>query len=87
MTEQQIYRRVRKVVSESLGIMEHDLLPGLRITEDLHADSMQVVTILIALDDEFDTEFRLEDIPTQAVTLKWISEFVELTISSDRARV
>ena len=87
MTEQQIYRRVRKVVSETLGITQHELQPGARITEDLHADSMQVVTILIALDHEFDTEFRLEDIPAQGVTLQWISEFVELTIAADRARV
>jgi acyl carrier protein len=84
MTEQQIYRRVRKIVAETLRITELELLPGSRITEDLHADSMQVVTILIALDAEFDTEFRLEDIPHQIVTLKWISEFVELTIAADR---
>jgi acyl carrier protein len=87
MTEQQIYRRVRKVVAETLGVTEHELQQDMRITEDLHADSMQVVTILIALDDEFDTEFRLEDIPPEAVTLRGISEFVELTIAANRARV
>ncbi len=87
MTKQQIYRRVRKVVAETLGIAEQELLPGLRLTEDLQADSMQMVTILIALDDEFDAEFRPEDIPPHAVTLQWISEFVELSIAADRARV
>ncbi len=86
MTEQQIYRRVRKVVAETLAITEHELRPGTRITEDLKADSMQVVAILIALDDEFDTEFRPEDIPSQSVTLRWITEFVALTITAQQTR-
>lgn len=81
MSEKEIFARVRKVVAETLGVEETALSEGTKVREDLGADSMQVVTIVIALDEEFDTEFNTDDLPQEAITLKWISDFVEGAIA------
>ena len=52
-----------------------------RIREDLGADSMHVVTLIIALDEAFDAEFSLEDVPKEGVTVAWVAEYVARTLN------
>ena len=81
MSEQEIYARVCRVIADTLEIGEIELSESTRVKEDLGADSMQVVTIIIALDHEFDTEFNMAELPNEPITLKWIADFVERTIA------
>lgn len=76
MHKLEIIERVNKVVSETFQIPITELSPSLRVKEDLGADSIQVVALMIALDAEFDIEFCVEKIPSQGVSIGWICEFV-----------
>jgi acyl carrier protein len=45
--------RVRRLVAEHLGVSSDDLTPDVSLTEDLAADSLDLVELALALEDEF----------------------------------
>ena len=55
----EIFQRVRKVVAEVLKIGEDRVSLESRFQEDLNADSFDTLSLLVALEDEFDR--TLED--------------------------
>ncbi len=81
-----ISARVVRVLAETLEIPAASCAPQTRIKADLGADSMQMVTLMIALDEEFDVEFNVEAIPTAEVTVAWVIEFVTATIDAAQAK-
>ncbi len=84
MVDLEIFRRVLKVVAEVLSVPESSLTGSVKIKEDLGADSMQVVTLMIALDDEFDAEFDIDDLPVGDVTIDWVCDFVHAALAGTR---
>jgi len=76
---------VFRVVAETFPDHEVPLSPETRIKQDLGADSMQLISLMIALDAEFDAEFAVENIPSDDVTLEWICRFVHDTLLSSNA--
>jgi acyl carrier protein len=48
-----IFIRVRKVVVEELGVKEEEVVESASFTEDLGADSLDVVELVMALEEEF----------------------------------
>lgn len=76
-----IYRSVREVVADALRVEPEVLKPSTRLREDLGADSMHLVTILIGLDAAFDVEFETEALPKTEVTMAWIVDHVDSVLS------
>jgi acyl carrier protein len=56
-----IEERVVKMVAEQLGVKEDDVNPGSSFVDDLGADSLDTVELIMALEEEFDTEIPDED--------------------------
>ncbi len=54
--EPDVARKVREVIAEQLGIPEDEILPSSTFSEDLGADSLDVVEFLMALEEEFEVE-------------------------------
>lgn len=81
MSQNQIFARVQRVIAETLGVDVSTVQAHTRVKEDLGADSMQVVTIVIALDEEFDAEFNTDELPRDSVTVGWVTEFVARTLA------
>jgi acyl carrier protein len=48
--------RVRKIVSEQLGVDKNELSNSASFVEDLGADSLDTVELVMALEEEFETE-------------------------------
>ena len=48
--------RVRKIVVEQLGVKEEELKNNAKFVEDLGADSLDTVELVMALEEEFETE-------------------------------
>jgi acyl carrier protein len=48
--------RIKRVISEQLGVAEADIKPESRIVDDLGGDSLDQVEIVMALEDEFEME-------------------------------
>lgn len=80
-----ITRRVFKVITETFPTTQFSIEPGTLIRSDLGADSMQLISLMIALDSEFDTEFAVDQIPSHDVDIEWICRFVESTLAGHRS--
>ena len=56
-----IEQRVKKIVSEQLGIAEADIKNESTFVDDLGADSLDTVELVMALEDEFEIEIPDEE--------------------------
>jgi len=53
--------RVKKIITEQLGVDEEDVTPEANFVEDLGADSLDTVELVMALEEEFETEIPDEE--------------------------
>ncbi|MDE0841378.1 MAG: acyl carrier protein [Porticoccaceae bacterium] len=56
-----IEERVIKMVAEQLGVKQEDVQTSSSFVEDLGADSLDTVELIMALEEEFDAEIPDED--------------------------
>lgn len=57
----EIFERVKNLVIEQLGVNEDQVTPEASFTEDLGADSLDVVELVMAFEEEFDLQIPDED--------------------------
>jgi acyl carrier protein len=58
-----IFQRVRKVIIEQLGVEEDEVVPLASFVNDLGADSLDVIELKVALEEEFTTSSLKIEIP------------------------
>lgn len=63
MTDEEIFQRVKKVVVEQMRINEDEVRPEVSFTEDLGADSLTVVELVMQLEEEFGVDIPDDDVP------------------------
>lgn len=56
-----IEERVKKIIVEQLGVKQDEVLNNASFVEDLGADSLDTVELVMALEEEFDTEIPDEE--------------------------
>src|SRR5438034_2825833 len=55
------YDRLKKIVVEQLGVDEDEVKPEASFVDDLNADSLDLVELIMSLEEEFQTEISDED--------------------------
>jgi acyl carrier protein len=55
------YERLKKIVVEQLGVDEADVTMEASFVDDLNADSLDLVELIMSLEEEFGTEISDED--------------------------
>ena len=56
-----IEQRVKKIVAEQLGVNDADIKPDSTFVDDLGADSLDTVELVMALEEEFECEIPDEE--------------------------
>jgi len=56
-----IEERVKKIIIEQLGVKEDEVVNAASFVDDLGADSLDTVELVMALEEEFDTEIPDEE--------------------------
>ena len=51
-----VYERIKIIVIEKLGVDDSDVKEGSSFTEDLNADSLDLVELIMAFEEEFTTD-------------------------------
>jgi len=51
-----VFERVKTIIVEKLGVEEEAVVPEASFTEDLNADSLDLVELIMALEEEFSQE-------------------------------
>lgn len=60
-----VFERLKKVIVEELGVEESEVTPEASFAEDLNADPLDVVGLIIAMEEEFGTTGRKLEISDQ----------------------
>ncbi len=56
-----IEEQVKKIIAEQLGVEESEVVPGASFVEDLGADSLDTVELVMAFEEAFNIEIQDED--------------------------
>jgi acyl carrier protein len=48
-----VFERVRKIIAEQLGVDEGEITPQTSFVDDLNADSLDLVELIMSLEEEF----------------------------------
>ncbi len=61
MTAEEIAKKIRALITEQLGIEEEEVVPEAKFIDDLGADSLDTVELIMAFEETFDIEIPDED--------------------------
>jgi acyl carrier protein len=59
--KKEVAEKVKQIISEQLGVDEAEITPTASFTDDLGADSLDQVELVMALEEAFDLEISDED--------------------------
>ena len=57
----EVQDRIKKIIAEQLGVEEEEVVSEAKFVDDLGADSLDTVELVMALEEEFDVEIPDED--------------------------
>jgi acyl carrier protein len=60
-TREEVFERVKEVLTEQLGVDENEITEEASFTEDLDADSLDLVELIMELEDQFGVKISDED--------------------------
>jgi acyl carrier protein len=73
VTDGTTFERLKKIIVEQLGVDDEEVTPQASFVEDLNADSLDLVELIMSLEEEFGTEISDED----AEKIQKVSDAVE----------
>jgi len=80
MDKDEILKKIKKITSEQLGVEESQITPEAKFIDDLGADSLDTVELVMALEEEFDLEIsdeEAEKLITVQKVVDYLSEHLE----------
>ena len=83
-----VFERVRKIIVEQLGVEEGEVNPQTSFVDDLNADSLDLVELIMAMEEEFSGEGKSmeisdEDAEKLATVQDAVSYIIEQGIAED----
>jgi len=73
-----VLERVRKIVIEQLGVEEAEVKAGASFVDDLNADSLDLVELVMSLEEEFSNDSTRLEIPDEdAEGIKTVQDAVD----------
>ncbi len=71
-----IWERVKKIIMEQLDVKEEQLLPEVKLVEDLGADSLDIVEMIMMIEEKFKIEIPDSD-AENLLTIKDVIDYLE----------
>jgi acyl carrier protein len=60
-----VFERIKKIVVEQLGVEEAEVVPSASFVDDLGADSLDLVELIMSLEEEFGSPDQKVEIPDE----------------------
>ncbi|MBE9056100.1 acyl carrier protein [Sphaerospermopsis sp. LEGE 08334] len=73
---QEIFERVKKVIIMQLEVPEDTVIPKASFTDDLNADSLDIVELVMAFEEEFDIEIP-DEAAEKILTVQEVVDYIE----------
>ena len=73
-----IFEKLKEIIVEQLGVDENDVTPEVSFTEDLNADSLDLIELITAVEEEFSTPTNKLEIPDEdAENMKTVQNAID----------
>lgn len=75
-----VFDKIKKIIADQLSLNENDIKMDSSFVDDLGADSLDIVELIMALEEEFDIEIPDEDaekVSTVGDVVEYIKQHVE----------
>lgn len=72
-----VFEKLKQILSDQFDVEEDSITPDTNLSEDLGADSLDVVDLLMSIEDEFEIEIpddQVENIKTVGSIVKYIED-------------
>ena len=76
MNSEEVYNKVKDIIVEQLGVAETAITPEASFIDDLGADSLDIVELIMAFEEEFDLEIPDGD-AEKVVTVNDVVEYIK----------
>lgn len=76
MNSEEIFEKVKKIIVEQLGVSETSITMEASFIDDLGADSLDIVELIMALEEEFDMEIPDSD-AEKVATVSDVVEYIK----------
>ncbi len=60
-----VYQRLKKIIVDQLGVEEEAVVPKASFVEDLNADSLDLVELIMSIEEEFSSTDKKLEIPDE----------------------
>jgi acyl carrier protein len=60
-----VFDRVKRIIVEQLGVKDEEVLPNASFVQDFNADSLDLVELIMALEEEFSNPNKKVEIPDE----------------------
>ena len=71
-----VYERLKKIIVDQLGVDESEVVPSASFVEDLNADSLDLVELIMSLEEEFKVQISDED-AEKITTVQEAQDYIE----------
>lgn len=71
-----VFEKIKEILASQLDVDAEEMSPDTKIAEDLGADSLDVVELLMAIEEEFDVEIPDEEIE-KLKTVGDVAEYIQ----------
>ncbi len=76
MNASAIYKKLRTLIAESLGVEEEEVTPEASFEDDLNVDRQELVDLMVAIEEEFEVKIP-DDAMAEIVTVGDAVEYIE----------
>ena len=76
MSSEEVFEKVKEIIVEQLGVAENAVTQEASFIDDLGADSLDIVELIMALEEEFDIEIPDSD-AEKVVTVEDVVEYIK----------
>ncbi|MEA5618903.1 acyl carrier protein [Cronbergia sp. UHCC 0137] len=81
MSQADIFDRVKKIVVEQLDVETDKVVPNASFTDDLNADSLDIVELVMALEEEFDIEIP-DEAAEKILTVQEVVDYINSNVAA-----
>lgn len=76
MSSEEIFDKVKEIIVEQLGVAETAVAPEASFIDDLGADSLDIVELIMAIEEEFDLEIPDSD-AEKVITVSDVVDYIK----------
>ena len=81
MNESEIFAKVKSIVTEQLSVEPDSVTPKSNLADDLNADSLDTVELVMDLEEEFDVEINDEE-AEQITTVQQAVDYISNKVAT-----